>query len=38
MNAALLNDCGHFMPEEARGVVVTHILGMTARTMRGNKK
>jgi hypothetical protein len=35
MNAALLNDCDHFMPEEAPGVVVKHILGMTARTMRG---
>jgi quercetin dioxygenase-like cupin family protein len=38
MNAALLNDSGHFMAEEALGVAVKYILGMTARTMRGNKK
>jgi pimeloyl-ACP methyl ester carboxylesterase len=33
-----LKDCGHFIPEEAPVAVVEHILGMTARTMRGNKK
>jgi hypothetical protein len=43
MNAALspartLKDCGHFIPEEAPSTVVGHILGVTARTMRGNKK
>jgi pimeloyl-ACP methyl ester carboxylesterase len=38
VEAHTLKDCGHFIPEEAPGAVVKHILGMTARTMRGNKK
>jgi hypothetical protein len=37
VDAHTLKDCGHFIPEEAP-VVVKHILGMTARTMRGSKK
>jgi hypothetical protein len=38
VEAHTLNDCGHFIPEEAPADVVKHILGMTVRTMRGNKK
>ena len=38
VEAHTLKDCGHFIPEEAPAAVVKHILGMTARTMRGSKK
>jgi hypothetical protein len=37
VEAHMFKDCGHSIPEEAPVAVVKHILGMTARTMRGSK-